>query len=128
MTLTFTIPKALWLQSNRHHANRAYLQRIRNDLHVIAHAAAQRTGLNPISSPVRCLWTVHYPKGVGWEHGDASNAQPTTKALLDGLVPRWLQGDGPRWVTHEMFTRGPNLDRPSDHVIELTLITEGEQS
>ena len=75
--MTFTIPKALWLTSNRHHANRAYLQRIRNDLHVIAHAAAQRTGLHPISSPVHCLWTVHYPKGVGWEHGDASNAQPT---------------------------------------------------
>ena len=127
MTLTFTIPKALWMSSNRPVRDVRYLQRIRDDLHVIARAAAQRDALVPIPSPVHCLWTVHYPKGVGWEHGDASNAQPTTKALLDGLVPRWLQGDGPRWVTHETFTRGPNLDRPSDHVIELTF-TEGEQS
>ncbi len=120
-TLTFTIPKASWLTSNRHIVNRGYRQRIVDELHAIAQITAMGAHLQPISGPMLVDWTVRYPKGVSWIHGDAANAQPTTKALLDGLVPRWLEGDGPQHVVRESFQRGPNLTVASDHEITLVL-------
>lgn len=122
MRLTFTIPKALWLTSNRQITNRGYRQRIVHDLHWLAIAAAQQARIAPISGPVALDWTVRYPKGVRADKGDAANAHPTTKALLDGLVSvKLLADDGPQHVIAETFRRGPNLDRASDHEIELVL-------
>lgn len=119
--VTFAIPKALWLTSNRHTTNRPHRARIVRDLHELAFATAHKAGLERFGAgPVRADWSVRYPKGVSWKHGDAANAQPTTKALLDGLVPRWLTEDGPLIVAAEEFRRGPNLDRESDH--EITVI------
>jgi len=123
MILDFTIPKALWLTSNRQIANRGYRQRIVSDLHTIAGIAASK--LDPISGQVAAHWTVRYPKGVRRDKGEASNAQPTTKALLDGLVHAGLiEDDGPAWIVSETFQRGPNLDRPSDHEIRLVLTSQ----
>ncbi len=120
--LVMSIPKALWLTSNRHIANRAYKQRIVRDLQQLA--AVRAAELPPITGQVEALWTVHYPKGVRLDVGEASNAQPTTKALLDGLVNAGLiEDDGPRWILSEKFQRGPNLDRASDHEIHLTLVS-----
>lgn len=121
-TLDFTIPKALWLTSNRQIANRGYRQRIVGDLQQIAWGTAQRDGLRPIEGRVAAHWTVRYPKGVRRDKGEASNAQPTTKALLDGLVKVGLiEDDGPAWIVSEAFERGPNLDRSHDHEIRLVL-------
>lgn len=118
--LTFTIPKALWLTSNRNISNRGYRQRIVGDLQQIAAIAAR--GHAPIAGVVVATWTVAYPKGVRLDKGEASNAQPTTKALLDGIVKAGLiEDDGPKWVLSETFQRGPNLDRPSDHEVTLAL-------
>jgi hypothetical protein len=122
--LTFTIPKASWLTSNRHGIHRGQRARIVRDLHELGALAATVARLRPIDGPVSAEWTVRYPKGVSWKHGDAANAQPTTKALLDSLVPRWLPDDGPMHVTSETFVRGPNLDRPGDHEITLALTTQ----
>lgn len=118
--LTFTIPKALWLTSNRHIANRGYRQRIVTDLQLIA--ALEGRPHPPIEGRVSAHWTVRYPKGVRLDKGEASNAQPTTKALLDGLVHiALIEDDGPAWIVSETFERGPNLDRASDNEIHLTL-------
>ena len=131
-TLTFTIPANLWLTSNRQIANRGYRQRIVGDLQQIAGAAVcvkqhERGGrFDPITGPVAAHWTVRYPKGVRLDKGEAANAQPTTKALLDGLVKVGLiEDDGPAWIVSETFARGANLDRPHDHEIRLVL-TEQE--
>lgn len=119
-TLTFTIPKKLWLTSNRHIANRGYRQRIVTDLQVLAALVGRPHP--PIDGCVSAHWTVRYPKGVRVDKGEASNAQPTTKALLDGLVKiALIEDDGPKWIVSETFTRGPNLERPSDHEIHLVL-------
>jgi hypothetical protein len=118
--LHFTIPSALWLTSNRQIANRGYRQRIVSELHALARLAARS---HPhVEGRVAAHWTVHYPKGVRRDKGEASNAQPTTKALLDGLVKAGLiEDDGPAWIVSETFERGTNLDRPSDHEIRLVL-------
>jgi hypothetical protein len=122
-TLTFVIPKPLWMTSNRLIQNRGYKQRIVGDLQDIARAAARDT--EPIAGQVYAHWIVRYPKGVRVDKGEASNAQPTTKALLDGLVNAGvLEDDGPKWVLAETFARGPNLDRSSDHEIQLVLTSQ----
>lgn len=121
--LAFVIPKACWLTSNRQTDNRGYKQRLVNDLQQIAYLAARNR--SPIKGRVAAHWTVRYPKGVRKDKGEASNAQPTTKALLDGLVKAGLlEDDGPAWVIAETFTRGPNLDRASDHEIQLVLMPQ----
>lgn len=123
ISLDFVIPKALWLTSNRQIANRGYRQRIVSDLHWIAATAAK--GREPIVGQVAAFWTVRYPRGVRADKGEASNSQPTTKALLDGIVRAGLiEDDGPKWIVSETFARGPNLDRPSDHEIRLLLISQ----
>ena len=121
-TLTFRIPASCWLTSNRHHTNRGWLASVRRDLHAIASTTAIAYGLEPTTGPVVAEWVVCYPKGVRTDKGEASNAQPTTKALLDGLVPRWLSDDGPRWVLRESFERGPNLSIPGEHWVTLPLL------
>lgn len=121
-TLAFTVPKRLWLSSNRPVLNVGHRGRIVRALHQIAIDAAAEIDMEPIDVRVHTVWTIHYPKGVGWQHGDAANAHPTTKALLDGLVEGgWLQGDGPRYVRPETFDRGPNLTIPGDHLVALEL-------
>lgn len=122
--LTFTIPPESWLTSNRHGIHRGQRARIVRELHAVSIITALSAGLEPISGPVRADWVVRYPKGVSRSKGDASNAQPTTKALLDGLVPRWLEDDGPQHVVAEEFRRGPNLTRPRDHEITLVLTSQ----
>jgi len=123
--LTFAIPPNLWLTSNRHMNNRGHRAAIVRGLHELAATVAMTTLLKPAAGPVAAHWTISYPKGVRTDKGEASNAQPTTKALLDGLVPRWLADDGPKWVIGETFRRGPNLDVPRMHEVSL-LLTDQE--
>lgn len=123
-TVTVVIPKPLWLTSNRHAVNRGHRAAIVRGIKDEMFKAAYRARLSTYDGPVAAEWTIRYPKGVSWLHGDAANAQPTTKACLDALVPQWLPGDGPLHVVAETFTRGPNLDRPSDHEITLLLSEE----
>ena len=119
--LIFNVPKPLWLTANRHHANRGYRARIVSDLHQLAAATAISQRLDTITGLVALDWTVRYPKGVRTDKGEASNAQPTCKALLDGLVPAYLPDDGPQWVVSETYRRGPNLTRTGDHEIRLAI-------
>lgn len=119
--LTFTIPPESWLTSNRHGIHRGQRARIVRELHSVAQITALAAHMAPIAGPVAAHWTVRYPKGVRRDKGDASNAQPTTKALLDGLVPRWLEDDGPLHIASETFVRGLNLCEPRIHKIVLVL-------
>lgn len=121
-TLTFAIPRDLWLTANRAPHNRGHRARQVRDLQHLAATTAQHARVVGIGGQVAAHWTVRYPKGVRRDKGEASNAQPTTKALLDGLVNVGLiEDDGPAWVVSETFERGPNLDRPHDHEIRLVL-------
>ena len=121
-TLTFTIPPSLWLTSNRAPHNRGHRARQVADLQAIAALIARTQGARPITAPVAAEWEIRYPKGVRRDKGESSNAQPTTKALLDGIVrARILDDDGPLHVVSETFRRGPNLTVASLHEITLTL-------
>lgn len=122
--VTFTIPKALWLSANRPATNFGYRSRIVRDLHDLAYTTAYFHQLEPTSGKVAVEWTVAYPKGTRKDKGEASNAQPTCKALLDGLVPKYLPDDGPAFVVSELFRRGPNLDRANDHEVRLVLLAQ----
>jgi hypothetical protein len=122
VTLTIDLTPAMWLTSNRPIANHGQKARIVRAIHELVHDCARHQGLAPIAGRVIADWTIHYPKGVGWKHGDAANAAPTTKACLDALVPDWLEGDGPRFIAEERFRRGDNLDEPRWHRIVLRLI------
>ena len=122
VTLTFTIPPTLWLTANRAPHNRGHRARQVRDLQDIAVMIARAQRAKPITGPVAVDWTVRYPKGVRTDKGEASNAQPTTKALLDGLVRAGLlEDDGPRWVVSETYRRGPNLTERSLHTVTVVL-------
>ena len=115
--IDFSIPKSLWLTSNRK-PDRHIAARIVRDLQLLARTTALAARLGALPWPAAILWTVAYPKGTGWGTGDASNAQPTCKALLDGLVKAGhLPDDGPRHVRVESYTRGPNLTVAALHTI-----------
>lgn len=123
--VTFTIPADRWLTSNRDIKNRGYKASIVADLQHLAGASAKQQGLAPVAGQVHVHWEVRYPKGVRLDKGEASNAQPTTKALLDGIVRAgYLDDDGPKFVVAETFKRGPNLTVPSLHEIRLTLTSQ----
>ena len=119
--LTVVVPKRLWFSSNRMPRVHAHRQNIVRDLQQLAAEQAMIQRLKPLTGPYYADWVISYPKGVRTDKGDPANAHPVCKALLDGLVPRWLQDDGPLHVVRESYARGPNLNRPADHEIQLTL-------
>lgn len=120
--LVFTIPPDAWLTANRHTINRGHRAAIVRQLHAVAIITARAAHVRPFPGPVAADWTIAYPKGVRRDKGDASNAQPTTKALLDGLVQAGLLADdGPMHVVAETFRRGPNLTIPRMHKVRLVL-------
>ena len=120
--LTFTIPPDLWLSANRQIPNHGLRRRLIDGIHDIAYAELRKAGIKPIAGPVHADWTIRYPKGVRRDKGDATNAHPTTKAILDALVTAGvLEDDGPLHVVAETFRRGPNLDVPRLHEIHLVL-------
>lgn len=124
-TATFPIPANLWLSANRHSVNRGHRARIVADLHELANWCAFEQNLGTFTDQVYIDWEIRYPKGVRTDKGDASNAQPTTKALLDGLVTAGhLLDDGPKYVVAETFRRGPNLDHRGIHEVRLTITSQ----
>lgn len=104
--LTFTVPPALWITSNRMPTGRGHLKRVTGDLHDLAGWAA-RVRATTLTPPVRVTWTVHYAKGTG--RADPSNTQPMAKRLLDGCVlAGLLDDDDSKHVVTETWQRGPN--------------------
>lgn len=122
-TVVLDVAKRDWMSSNRPVKHHGHRQSIRDRLHDQTILTARAARLKPFDGPVSVVWTIAYPKGVGWVHGDAANAHPTCKAILDALVPRWLEGDGPRFVVSETFRRGPNLDVPAIHRVTAEITT-----
>lgn len=124
--VSFAIPDALWMSSNRPITQHGYRARIVRELHDLAGWTwrASRRGAPPaVATPCTAEWTIHYPAGTG-DEVDASNAQPTCKALLDGLVDVGaIPGDGRRHVVRETYTAGPNTTatKPRMHRVTLTL-------
>jgi hypothetical protein len=125
MIVTFPIPANLWLTSNRHTVNRGHRARIVANLHELASECALEQNLGTLTGRVYVDWEIRYPKGVRTDKGDASNAQPTTKALLDGIVHAGhLVDDGPKYVVSETFRRGPNLAHRGIHEVRLTFASQ----
>lgn len=122
--LTVTIPPTLWMSANRPIANHGHKARIVRDIHALVQVEAIRQKLEPVVGKVSVDWFIAYPKGTRRDKGEASNAQPTCKAYLDALVPRWLADDGPAFVVSERYTRDPNLDVPRDHRVRLVLTAQ----
>lgn len=120
--LDIYLAPAHWMTANRSISNHGQKARIVRQIHEKVQDVARITDLQPAQGRVAVTWTVHYPKGVRTDKGDPTNAHPTCKAILDALVPEWLEDDGPRFVVSETYKRGPNLDEPRWHriVLELT--------
>ena len=128
-SLVFLVPPRLWLTSNRHHTNLGALSALRGGLHDLAALTVAQARPEPITGPVDAVWTIRYPKGVRTDKGEASNSQPTCKALLDGIVRAGvLPDDGPRWIASETYRRGPNLAEARLHSVALILTPADEES
>ena len=106
--LTVEIPRSYWLTANRTITNHGHRRAIITALHDITTLSARAQRLPAIATPCAVTWTIHYPRGVG-DVADPVNAAPTTKALMDALVPRWVARDDSRHIVRETFQRGPNL-------------------
>jgi hypothetical protein len=119
--LTVRLQPAAWLTANRQIPNHGWRRRIIHAIHEAAIWAATTQKLPPIDTKVVAEWTIRYPKGVGTV-ADPCNAQPTTKAILDALVGRWLPRDDSTFVVEERFRRGENLDEKGAHEVILRLI------
>jgi hypothetical protein len=122
VTLTLDLTPALWMSSNRPITRHGHKGRIVRAIHELAQDEARRQNLAPLTGRFIADWTIHYPKGVRMDKGDAANAHPTCKAILDALVPDWIADDGPRYVAEERYRRGPNLDERGWHRVTLRLV------
>lgn len=119
LALAVMIPPAWWMTQNRTIPNHRVRRRKVGEIHTLTVAAARSQHLTQVPTPAHALWTIHYPKGTG--NADPVNAAPTTKAILDALVGRWLVADDSKHITRESFQRGPNLTIPGDHLVALEL-------
>lgn len=121
--VVFTIPRNLWVSMNRATSGHGHTARIRREIQAIAAITLRNARVEPIAGRVTVVWTVHYPKGVSYKHGDPVNASPVTKPLLDAAVTLGiLKGDGPNVVASETFIRGENLpEQKQPHQIRMQL-------
>ncbi|GEB17188.1 hypothetical protein GUY44_12060 [Pimelobacter simplex] len=115
-TLTFSIPNDLWLSANdrRHWADNAKRTR---ELRMLGRAGVVR------AFP-RGLGTTHVAAFIGYPRNskaDPSNAFPTVKALIDGLVDAgvWPDDDSTH-VIGPTYLRGNKCD-PNTHTVRLVL-------
>lgn len=121
--LTVTIPRDRWLTANRTITNHGYRRAIITAIHELADTSARAQRLPAIDTPCIVTWTIHYPHGTG--NADPVNSHPSTKAVMDALVPKWLPADDSRHVVEERFRRGANLPEKGAHLIVATFETAG---
>lgn len=116
-TLNFTIPSGLWLHSNdrRHWADKARATRA---LRLLGKTTAQQEKVRDLP-PCHVAAHIGYPTG---RKADASNALPTVKALIDGLVDAevWPDDDD-NWVVSTAFARDANHGLKNIHTVRLEL-------
>lgn len=119
MKISFSIPREWWMSANRPITDHGYRARLRSNLHQLAMLRA-RQGHIPAYERAALTWEISYPKGTSYKTGDPTNAHPTTKALLDGLVKAGIfPDDSPAYITSETFTRGVNLTHRHSHTVTL---------
>jgi len=116
--LTFSIPNDLWLSANdrRHWADKAKRTK---GLRSLGHLGAAEAGLDGA-----LLGTTHVAAFIGYPRNskaDPSNAFPTVKALIDGMVDAgvWPDDDSTH-VIGPTYLRGNKCD-PNTHTIRLVL-------
>lgn len=115
-TLTFSIPDDLWLSANdrRHWTDKAKRTR---ELRTLGKFRAEW-------EDVPLLGTTHVAAFIGYPRNskaDPSNAFPTVKALIDGMVDAgvWPDDDSTH-VIGPTYLRGNKCD-PSTHTVRLVL-------
>lgn len=118
-SIRFEIPAQWWMSANRPITDHGHRARLRSNLHSLAIVRAHQEHLRSFDRAA-LTWEISYPKGTGLKTGDPTNATPTTKPLLDGLVKaRIFPDDCPLYITAETFTRGPNHETRRGHTVTL---------
>ena len=104
LAIDLDVPAALWLTANGREHWREKARRTKA-LRALAHArCTPRT--TRYGGPVNVTAIISYPTA---RKADPSNAAPTVKALLDGIVDAGVLGDDDhRHVPRVSFERGPD--------------------
>lgn len=114
--LAFSIPNDLWLSANdrRHWADKAKRTR---ELRTLGKFQAEWEGV-PLLGTTHVAAFIGYPRNA---KADPSNAFPTVKALIDGMVDAgvWPDDDSTH-VIGPTYLRGNKCD-PNTHTVRLVL-------
>ena len=114
--IEFDIPESQWLTANQrlHWAEKARRTRF---LRTLARLEARRQHLLPSVGPVWVVAEIQYP-GTG--RADPANANPTVKALIDGLTDAgiWPDDDSKHLIGPD-FRRKPGRAPKGMHRITL---------
>ena len=115
MILTIDIPAAFWLSANVNPHWAAKARRTRH-LRQLGFMAARK---QPAMDRANLAAVISYPTA---RRADPSNAAPTVKALLDGIVDAGvLPDDDHLHVPHVDYSRGPNTGERGLYRVTLTL-------
>lgn len=116
-TITFTIPKSLWLSANdrMHWAPKSKATR---DLRETGRRLALHEKLGPFG-------TTHVAAFIGYPRGgrvDPSNAAPTVKALIDGMTDAGVwEDDDSTHVLGPTYLRDKNTGQPGIHTVRFVI-------
>ena len=116
--VTILVPKALFLSLNDRHGHWAPSAEATQALRLLGKHAARRAGLGTHQ-------TTHVAAFIGYLRAgkaDPSNAAPTVKALIDGMVDAgvWPDDDHTH-VIGPTYLRGPKSTEKDKYVIRLVL-------
>ena len=115
MILTIDIPAAMWLTANARNHWALKARRTRH-LRQLGFMAARK---QPAMDRANLAAVISYPTA---RRADPSNAAPTVKALLDGIVDAGvLPDDDHLHVPHVDYSRGPNTGERGLYRIVLRL-------
>lgn len=117
-TLTFTIPRSLWLTANK---KLHWADEMRRKRTLRALAAAEARNHEPMG-------TVHIAAFIGYlttGRADPGNAAPLLKPLIDGLVDGGLLADDDHThVIGPTYLRDPKSPTPGHYTVRLVLTSQ----
>ncbi|RTE47914.1 hypothetical protein [Actinobaculum sp. 352] len=119
-SLTITVPDPMWITSNQrlHWAEKARRVRFLRDTATIR---ARVTKLDrPAEFPVRVIARIGYPTR---RTADPANAEPTVKAIIDGLTDAGIwPDDNSNYVHGPDYRRSDRLAEKGTHTVTIDII------